>query len=476
MKKMLFVLCLFTGLVSMALAQEGDRGLSVVARQVTESNNFNIGRQYAVVIGIDRYSEWQPLSQARAEAESIRNILMQQYYMDEIIELYDEDASAENIMTLFSSRLKEKVGLRDSLFIFYAGHGHLDESKTGYWIPVDGSSDHIKRSGWIANAQIRAWIAGLKAQRILIVADSCFSGDLLDVSRSATPEIDNAYFKKALSLTARQVLTSGASETVPDQSEFGRQFVAALERNTDPYIDALSIYDRIRRGVSKTLPLFGTLPGNELGASFVLFRRENPTKGVLAVSGAYRASFWLTTQEGERLDAANRYELDPGTYTLHAMLDEDVEESWQQELVIQAGSMLNISIPMLSFSNAYKLLKLDKALENLRTRLQVEERVVRANRQRGAVMLTISLASAGLGVYSYLTGSEAYLAYQAATDAALAASLRGEVEMWTGLAYAGAGVAGTGLLISLPMLFKKAPKDTITQIRNHEAQREQLLK
>jgi hypothetical protein len=39
-------------------------------------------------------------------------------------------------------------------------------------------------------------------------------------------------------------------------------------------VDALSIYDHIRKGITQTLPLFGALPGNENGASFVLFRRQ----------------------------------------------------------------------------------------------------------------------------------------------------------------------------------------------------------
>ncbi|MEI6389312.1 MAG: PEGA domain-containing protein, partial [Spirochaetota bacterium] len=67
------------------------------------------------------------------------------------------------------------------------------------------------------------------------------------------------------------VLTSGASETVPDESEFARQFKSLLESNTEACLDPLAMYDRIRRGVTKTLPLLGTLPGHESGASYVLF-------------------------------------------------------------------------------------------------------------------------------------------------------------------------------------------------------------
>jgi len=71
------------------------------------------------------------------------------------------------------------------------------------------------------------------------------------------------------------VLSSGASETVPDRSEFGRQLLNLLERNTEPLLDPVSMYDRIRLGVTQTEPLLGSLPGNEQGASFVLFLRSS---------------------------------------------------------------------------------------------------------------------------------------------------------------------------------------------------------
>jgi hypothetical protein len=254
-----------------------DRGVSVMARELVGKSDFDVGRQYAVIIGIDRYKEWPALRSAVAEAKSVRVVLGERYYIDEFFELYDADATAANIRRLFVDTLPKKVGTKDSLLVFYAGHGQLDATKTGFWIASDGSQDPYAQNNWIPNAQLRNMIGGLKAQRILVLADACFAGDFLNVSRSAAPVIDSAYFRQALQLTARQVLTSGASETVPDESEFGRQLLNLLERNEEPCLDPVIMYDRIRRGVTKTLPLLGTMPGNEEGASFVLFlKSERP--------------------------------------------------------------------------------------------------------------------------------------------------------------------------------------------------------
>jgi len=262
-----------------------DRGLSVLAKTLAGDESFDVGKQFAVIIGIDKYKEWPGLSDAVSEAKSIRSILAKRYYVDEFFELYDQDATASNIRSLFLNTLPAKVGLKDSLLVFYAGHGYLDASKTGFWIACDGAKDELDQSGWIPNAQLRNLIGNLKSQRTLVLADACFSGDFLDLHRGAAPTVNSEYFKKALRLTARQVLTSGASESVPDSSEFGHQLLNLLERNTEPYLDPLSMYERIRLGVTKTQPLFGTLPGNEAGASFVLFLKDTPSSSAVASSG-----------------------------------------------------------------------------------------------------------------------------------------------------------------------------------------------
>jgi hypothetical protein len=110
-----------------------------------------------------------------------------------------------------------------------------------------------------------------------LIADSCFSGDILNPTRGATPAITNEYFRNAYARVSRQVLTSGASESVPDESQFTRQLKLALEGNTAPYLDPLMLYNQIRLGVAQTTPLFGDLKdsGHQQGASFLLFLRES---------------------------------------------------------------------------------------------------------------------------------------------------------------------------------------------------------
>jgi uncharacterized caspase-like protein len=108
-----------------------DRGITVVANENLGSS-ANIGKQYALFIAIDSYRSWPALKKPVADAREIRDILKQDYYIDEVIELYDQQATMANITRTLTD-LQSRLGVHDSLFIYYAGHGHLDNaSKQGF--------------------------------------------------------------------------------------------------------------------------------------------------------------------------------------------------------------------------------------------------------------------------------------------------------------------------------------------------------
>jgi formylglycine-generating enzyme required for sulfatase activity len=320
-----------------AFTQETDRkGLEVRVRELGSS--AAAGRQYAVLIAIDRYNYWFPLKNPVKDALSIRDILSRRYYVDEFRELYDEEATKEGIIRLFKDLIRTTQPA-DSVFIFYSGHGHLDTaSNTGFWIPVDGGKDEDAQENWIPNSQIRGFISNLKARHAALFSDSCFSGDFLDVNRGAKPgEIGQEYFRNAYGLVSRQVVTSGASETVPDESYFALQLRQALEGNTSTYLDPLMLYGDIRLGVRGTTPLFGSLPsaGHQQGASFLFFLREGsapPPKsfGSLTIETKTQGTLFLDGQEIMRIPAGSSAKLsriETGRHSLEMRYDSGATEN-----------------------------------------------------------------------------------------------------------------------------------------------------
>jgi hypothetical protein len=294
------------------------RGLRFRIKNLDSDNA--VGEQYLVLIAINRYQQWTPLKGPVKDAEEIRKILELRYYIDEVLKLYDEDATKERIIELFKE-LQKKLKQEDSVLIFYAGHGHLDEaSNLGNWIPVDGGLDENKQENWISNAHIRGLIGKMKSKHILLISDSCFSGDLLDASREKPPTINNEYFKKAYKRRSRQVLTSGASERLPDSSNFARQLKLALRENKKPFLDPFMLYSEIRLAITETLPMFGFLRGadHQKGASFLFFLKKSSepprNQPELDISRLENEAKWVEWQKNfqEKVDKLKKYDKNDG--------------------------------------------------------------------------------------------------------------------------------------------------------------------
>jgi len=135
------------------------RGIEI---QNVVGQNVTVGKQWAVSIAIDRYQEWSPLSNPVKDAKEIKSILQEQYYIDEIRELYDRDATNNGIRKLLGG-LREQVGRDASVFVFFAGHGHTDDTSVGFWIPSDGQHSARGQANWLPNIQVRNMLSQLPA-------------------------------------------------------------------------------------------------------------------------------------------------------------------------------------------------------------------------------------------------------------------------------------------------------------------------
>ena len=226
-----------------------------------------------VLIAVNRYAEWPNLQYPVSDAKQIKDVLLQRYFVNEVVELYDTEATKENIMRTFIE-LQQRVDTHDSLSIYYSGHGHLDEySDSAFWIPVDGGKNELVKQNWIPNAVVRGMIAKMKSMHICVMSDSCFSGSLLEASKGKPMTVDHEYFRKAYGRISRQVLTAGALGPVPARSEFAQLLRMSLEKNTSRYLNMGMICEDIKFGMRETMPMLGELKftGHQEGASFLLF-------------------------------------------------------------------------------------------------------------------------------------------------------------------------------------------------------------
>ncbi|TAN44280.1 MAG: hypothetical protein EPN22_07280 [Nitrospirae bacterium] len=224
--------------------------------------------------------------------------LLQRYHIDpsRVIELYNDKAIRKNILAGFRD-LAKRVKPDDSVFVFYAGHGHIDSmTKEGSWVPVESGIDDP--SAWLSNHDIKNYLKVdvIKAKHVLLVSDSCFSGDFFRGSRGTLPEVTDALIKKAYTRSSRQAITSGGLEPVTDagfggNSVFSHFLVSALKNNAKAYLIPTEIFSEVRSGVAKNaeqLPQFGDLKGvgGQDGGELVLFLRDESRLNELASGSA----------------------------------------------------------------------------------------------------------------------------------------------------------------------------------------------
>ncbi|MGR3294441.1 MAG: Lcl domain-containing protein [Candidatus Scalindua sp.] len=284
MKKIIFIYALIIPFVFLvfsivSIAEEQGGGVAPVSPTGYEIS----GNQWLFLIGIDTYTNFPRLNTSVNDAKAVKDILLKRYYFDEyhVIELYNEEATKRNILGKLRY-LTRRVGPEDSVIIFYSGHGGMGPAKReGSWIPVEGDTED--RSSWISNKDIYNYlkIDAIKARHVLIIADSCFSGDSFRSNRGEIARVSDEVIKQVYKKVSRHVITSGeikpvVEEGMSDHSIFTRFLINGLEENKKPFLIPSELFKGIKVGLEKNsyqTPRFGTLKdkGEKKGGALVLF-------------------------------------------------------------------------------------------------------------------------------------------------------------------------------------------------------------
>jgi len=238
---------------SFFLERAGNRG-NAPKQDAPKAPRIDWGRFHALVIGNNNYRTLPNLRSAVADAQAVARVLKQRYGFKVTLL---QDASRYQILSALNE-LREKLNEDDSLLIYYAGHGELDEKNMrGHWLPVDaepGSS-----ANWISNISVTDVLNTMSARHVMIIADSCYSGAL---TRSALARLDagmtkdarEAWLKAMVNQRSRTALTSGGLEPVLDagggnHSIFARVLLEVLESNDD-VIEGQRLYQEVSARVT----------------------------------------------------------------------------------------------------------------------------------------------------------------------------------------------------------------------------------
>jgi len=200
--------------------------------QAGTSSSENSSQIYAVIIGISKYQSdaIASLEYAKADAQALYDFLTSQKGQnvpkENIKLLLDEDATLLNIKKALGVFLAKKARKKDTVMIFYAGHGAPETDITGnsddgvakYIVNYDADPDLLYATAF-PMGEIKNIFKRIQSDRVALFLDSCYSG----------AAGGRSFLSSNLKSRALRISRKFLDENVPDGS--GRVIITASRPN-----------------------------------------------------------------------------------------------------------------------------------------------------------------------------------------------------------------------------------------------------
>jgi hypothetical protein len=234
-------------------------------------------KDYAILFGTDKYDHWTDLVNPIDDVRAIGKELKEKYgFQVEIV----ENPGVEDIWKKLRDLNERKFSSQDQLFIFFAGHGHYDETfGEGYVVAKNSLENDLSRNSYISHNRLRGVISNIQCNHILLTMDVCFGGTLDPVlARSRGKKENEASVSEMLarkwSHKTRKYLTSGGKEYVSDgvpgkHSPFSEKLIESLRTmgGSDFLLTLAEIQVELEK--LKQLPRMGSFGDDEPLSDFV---------------------------------------------------------------------------------------------------------------------------------------------------------------------------------------------------------------
>ena len=232
-------------------------------------------KSWGVVIGIENYLLAPKIPGAVEDAKVMAEALRKLGF-EEVVELYDKDASSRRLQQTLVDFLPRKVGRQDRLVIYFAGHAGIAQTASGkdlgYLVPWDAQPGNVSKA--VTFEQLKEFSHRSASKHTLFLFDTAVRGweisaaQALSLEGRSAPEDDTE--KRAV-----QVLTAAdkgeAAGRMKDRSLFVQALVKALSGEADldknGWLMASELGQYVRQHVSEQTqnaqhPVFAQLEGD----------------------------------------------------------------------------------------------------------------------------------------------------------------------------------------------------------------------
>jgi len=231
-------------------------------------------KSWAIVIGVENYLLAPKIPGMIEDAKAVAQAFRQLGF-DEVVELYDKDASARRLQQMLSDYLPRKVGRHDRLVLYFAGHAgvmqDLDGMDLGYLVPWDAQVGNVSKS--MTFEQLKEFSRRSASKHTLFFLNAAVRG--WEVSTAQPLFLEGRLAPEdEMERRAVQVLTAGDKGESLSQEKGKSLFVQVLlqglsgaaDRNKNGWLMASEIGDYVKQQVSERSkgvqhPLFVQLEG-----------------------------------------------------------------------------------------------------------------------------------------------------------------------------------------------------------------------
>ena len=321
------IVCLVSSMLAMCCPQ-------LVSAQLGKPEGLYY-KSWAIVIGVENYLLAPHIPGAIEDAKTVAQTFRRLGF-DEVIELYDKDASARRLQQTLSDFLPRKVGRYDRLVVYFVGHAgvmqDLAGQELGYLVPWDAQPGNVSKS--VTFEQLKEFSRRSASKHTLFFLNAAVSGwevstaQPLSLEGRLAPEDDTE--RRAV-----QVLTAGDKGESLSQENGRSLFVQVLlnglsgmaDRNKNGWLMASEVGDYVKQEVLERTkgaqhPFFVQLEGEGdtvliegRKAAFIMGEEpQSPAERRQAAKKQYEQAFALlqtgkSSEEAlERLDKSLEYD------------------------------------------------------------------------------------------------------------------------------------------------------------------------
>jgi uncharacterized caspase-like protein len=231
-------------------------------------------KSWAIVIGVENYLLAPKIPGAIEDAKEVAKTFRSLGF-EEVVELYDKDASVRRLQQTLSDFLPRKVGRYDRLVLYFAGHAgvtqDLEGKELGYLVPWDAQIGNVSKS--VTFEQLKEFSRRIASRHTLLFLNAGVRG--WEVSTRQPLSLEGRLAPEdEMERRAVQVLTAGDKGESLSQENGKSLFVQILvsglrgmaDRNKNGWLMASEVGDYVKQQVVELSkgtqhPLFLQLEG-----------------------------------------------------------------------------------------------------------------------------------------------------------------------------------------------------------------------